>query len=202
MRLYLVCIAVSIGLHSLLLLSGNRGARISGHAGDGSDLNVALVSTPAFEDVAVPSDSALAPTPLPSISTPVRRRPKLLPFSPMDLPPSQFDESAYQPLSKLTTPPTAAQEIMISYPQGPDRVGVLVAALTLFIDEDGSVAKVRVDEPRAPAAYEEAAVDAFSKARFKPGMAGAQPVKTRMVIRVAFESGSTGPNSSAGIRFK
>jgi TonB family protein len=100
-------------------------------------------------------------------------------------------------------PPTAASEISVSYPSDP-RAGLLVAALTLFIDEDGTVAKVRAEAPHAPPDYEKAAIEAFANARFKPGMAGSSAVKTRMVIRVAFDSGvpEGAPNSSAGIRFR
>ena len=83
-------------------------------------------------------------------------------------------------------------EISIRYPRGVHHLGTLTAALTLFIDEDGTVANVRIDEPKLADAYERAAIDAFAPARFTPGMIGERAVKSRMTIRVAFDSGDTG----------
>ena len=201
-RLWLVCGAISIVLHAVLLLPAGVSGTTSTSAWRGSsDLQIALVDAPRMR-VDERAVGALRVDPLPSIA-PIRAYPRLLPFSPIALPPPRFDEAAYQPLNALTVLPTAAQEIVIAYPQDSDSRGLLVAALTLFIDEDGSVARVRVGEPRPPASYERAAVDAFSKARFNPGLSGQRPVKTRMVIRVAFETdGTADRQSSRGIRFR
>ncbi len=183
-------------------MSGPRGAGASGPFADSDPLRVALVdATPYTEHAASPTIEPPVTLEAGGLSR-MPAYPKLLKFSPVDLPPRKFDESLYRPLSALTVPPTAANEISVSYPTD-QRAGLLVAALTLFIDEDGTVAKVRTESPRAPADYEHAALDAFAKARFKPGMQGPTPVKTKMVIRVAFDSGAVpGSNSSAGIRFR
>jgi hypothetical protein len=197
-----VCFAASFALHCVLLLtSGSSG---SGHR-DASypfsrDLRASLVD--AGDSSAAASANDVLPTKLQPMS-PIRRvYPKLLTLSPVDLPPKRFDESDYQPLSALTNPPTAAEQVEISYPYDPYRLGLLVAALTLFIDEDGVVVKVRAEEPHAPSNYERAAMEGFSKARFHPGRIGDRPVKARIVIRVAFESGGAGPSTSGGIRVK
>jgi len=202
-RAWLACLGASVVLHLVLLgTSGQQGPSGGSPFAGSADLRVALVD--AFTAAA---DSASTTEPLPKLEAgvlaPMRGYPKLLKFSPVDLPSRKFDESLYQPLSALTVPPTAASEISVSYPSDP-RGGLLVAALTLFIDEDGTVAKVRAEAPHAPTSYEKAAIEAFSNARFKPGMAGASAVKTRMVIRVAFDSGVPEgvANSSAGIRFR
>ena len=202
-RAWLACLGASLALHLVLLATSGSQETSGGSPFAGSmDLRVALV------DAFLPSpDSVSTNGPLPKLEAgdlkPMRGYPKLLKFSPVDLPPRKFDESLYHPLSALTTPPTAASEISVSYPSDP-RGGLLVAALTLFIDEDGTVAKVRAEAPHAPASYEKAAIEAFSNARFKPGMARSSAVKTRMVIRVAFDSGvpEGAANSSAGIRFR
>jgi len=201
LRALVVCCAVSVAVHaSLLLSSGERRSSTAILDGGWSDLRIALVD--AFRTDEPPARSSEPLTPLPRIDR-ARLYPRLLPFSPADLPPPRFDENAYLPLAKLTVPPTAAREIEIAYPNDSGRVELLVASLTLFIDEDGTVAKVRAEAPHAPAAYERAAIEAFSKARFNPGRIGQSAVKTRMVIRVAFDSGSgIGRNSSAGIRFR
>jgi hypothetical protein len=203
-RAWLACVGASLALHVVVLAtSGPQGSSGASPFDGSADLRIALVDafTPSGESVVPMAD------PLPKLEAgglaPTRGYPKLLKFSPVDLPPRKFDESLYRPLSVLTVPPSAASEISVSYPSDP-RGGLLVAALTLFIDEDGSVAKVRAEAPHAPADYEKAAIAAFSHARFKPGMAGPSAVKTRMVIRVAFDSGVPEgvANSSAGIRFR
>jgi hypothetical protein len=203
-RAWLGCVGASLALHLVLLATSGPQATPGGSPFDGAaDLRIVLV------DAFTPSADSVAPTaePLPKLEAgglaPMRGYPKLLKFSPADLPSRKFDESLYQPLSALTVPPTAASEISVSYPSDP-RGGLLIAALTLFIDEDGTVAKVRPEAPHAPADYEKAAITAFSNARFKPGKVGPSAVKTRMVIRVAFESGVAQgvANSSAGIRFR
>lgn len=203
-RAWLACLGASLALH-LVLLATSESQHLSGgdpFAGS-SDLRVALV------DAFIVSGDSVVPTAAPLATleagglAPMRGYPKLLKFSPVDLPPRRFDESVYRPLSALTVPPAAASEISVSYPSD-RRGGLLIAALTLFIDEDGSVAKVRAEAPHAPAEYEKAAIAAFSNARFKPGMAGESAVKARMVIRVAFDSGAPegAASSSAGIRFR
>jgi hypothetical protein len=114
----------------------------------------------------------------------------MLPFAPMIEPP--FDERAYVPASQLTTGPTPVDEIQVPYPHGVHHLRVLTVGLTLFIDERGRVANIRVEEPELPAAYERAAMEAFAQRRFRPGLDGDRPVKSRLRIRVAFDSGDTG----------
>jgi hypothetical protein len=193
--------AASVAIHlSLLALSGPNGGPGGVPGSDFGQLHIALDPLHAVHAVD-PRSSEPPSTLVPARFAPPPRYPKLLELSAIDIPRSELDESQYHALSELTAMPTAAQEIDIAYPRD-QRMGLLVAALTLFIDEDGTVALVRAGDPRAPADYERAAIDAFSKARFHPGMSGKHPVKTRMVIRVAFENGPGGPQSSAGIHFR
>lgn len=198
---WIICCAISLVVHATILFcAGNREGPVGSFLPGFSGLQVVLVNSPERKRLDRPVDP---PAQLEaSAPPPIGRYPKLMKFSPLQLPPAAFDESAYRSLSTVTVPPTVAAEVSVTYPSDPQRRELLVAALTLFIDEDGSVAKVRVEEPRAPASYEKAAVDAFSKARFNPGLLGKQAVKTRMVIRVAFESTAGGALSSAGIRFR
>lgn len=201
-RLLAACLVMSLVFHALLVLTlGTARRPDTGWRTEFRRLEVVLDGAPwnasPHEQSGPEAPARLQPARL----LPMRAYPKLLKFAPMELPPAKFDEALYLPLSVLTKPPTVAGEITIAYPSDDERPTLLVAALTLFIDEDGTVAKVRAEEPRAPASYERAAIDAFWKARFNPGMVSGRAVKTRMVIRVAFDSGSI-PNSSAGIRFK
>jgi TonB family protein len=198
-RSAIACIVISVVLHTgLIAVSGGSGGLSREFRGYSTDLHVALVDA---AQRAFASSSEGAPEKIEPVKfSPIPGYPKLLKFSPIDLPRARFDESEYRPLSELTRPPTAAEEITIEYPYDPYRLGLLVASLALFIDEDGSVAKVRAEDPKAPSNYERAAVEAFAKARFNPGMVGDRAVKSRLVIRVAFESGGPGPSTSTGIR--
>ena len=114
----------------------------------------------------------------------------MLPFLPALT--SPFDEQAYVPASRLTQEPTPIDEIQVPYPRGVHHLRVLRAALTLFIDEQGHVENVRIDNPALPEAYERAAIEAFTAAKFHPGLDGDRPVKSWLRVRVAFDSGDSG----------
>ena len=113
--------------------------------------------------------------------------PKLLPMSIAEGPARAFDESAYVPARQLTVRPTAAHRISVLYPREAREEGARKVVLAIFIDEDGSVARVRLRDA-LPAAFERAAVDAFATARFNPGRMGNTPVKSRMLVQVEFDS--------------
>jgi hypothetical protein len=62
--------------------------------------------------------------------------------------------------------------------------------LALFIDESGTVRRVRLDGPLLPPALDTAARDAFLNARWQPGRVdGGRLVKSLIRVEVTFESG-------------
>ena len=60
--------------------------------------------------------------------------------------------------------------------------------LLLLIDELGSVVEASVVEADPAGYFEEAAVDTFRGVLFSPGMRDGRPVKSRLVVEVAFEA--------------
>jgi hypothetical protein len=59
--------------------------------------------------------------------------------------------------------------------------------LSLFIDEQGRVRRVRPESPGVMDAYVQAASQAFESARFKPGEIAGRPVKSVIKVLVEFE---------------
>ncbi len=62
------------------------------------------------------------------------------------------------------------------------------AELTLFIDADGTVRRLRVDRGDLPIWLEDAVRQSFLQARFQPGERDGQAVRAQMRIEVEFES--------------
>jgi TonB family protein len=179
---------LSVALHALLLASAPAGILTGRTQPGGPALQVALSASTARD-----APFALLPDRQPLVPGHPRYA-RMLPFAPPIEPPIEppFDERAYVPVSRLSTQPTPVDEIRIPYPRGVHHLRVLTVALTLFIDEDGRVENVRVENPELPQAYERAAIEAFAQGRFHPGLDGERPVKSRLRIRVAFDSGDSG----------
>ena len=130
------------------------------------------------------------PALLPEKIAPIARPAKLLPMPSVDpMPVVAFDETAYTPANQLTVRPAAAQYIAVPYPKHARAEGVLKTVLAIFIDEDGTVARVRVHDSRLPEPFARSAIETFSRATFHPGRAGVTPVKSRMLVEVEFDAG-------------
>ena len=185
-RAWVACGAISVGLHATMLATVPAARGGSEAAPAGAPMVVQLAMT-------APSNAALIetswnPSPLLPHAQPRRpEAPKLLPMPSTAWPATAFDESAYLPARELTVRPAAAQRISVPYPSDATQ-GVRKAILAVFIDADGRVAKVRVDDALPPA-FERAAVEAFASARFHPGRVGNVAVKSRMLVQVEFDSG-------------
>jgi hypothetical protein len=109
-------------------------------------------------------------------------------FSTGTLPvPRGFDEDDYLPSSRLTTKPSPIGEISIPYPDGFDPQSVRNAILTVFIDEDGVVARVRVDRSELPVTILNKGKETFENARFHPGRIDGVAVKSRMKVEMLLE---------------
>ncbi len=99
------------------------------------------------------------------------------------------DGAEYLPRSALSVVPQPLGEVLLTYPPGAPP-GRHRGELTLFIDEQGSVQRVRIDsgEAELPVVFQEAARQAFLAARFTPGELQGRAVKARMRIAVEFEA--------------
>lgn len=196
------CVAGSLLLHFGVLLSGP--ASVARHAGGtpGQSARPGMVvrleiphrstSTAAVEDTSQRIAS-------PAASKPALRTPQLPAQPPLDLeqlPPTGTGPVAqagdpdadYLPSRLLTRGPAPQQSIDLFYPElAPS--GHFRAVLTLFIDDQGVVRRVRIDEAGdsgLPAALEETARQTFLRSPFAPGELDGRPMRSQLRIEVEF----------------
>jgi protein TonB len=99
------------------------------------------------------------------------------------------------PSELLSQPQVPLSGITLKLAPGAPPNDSYVVRLTLLIDEAGYVLHLIPQfDSSVPPQYVQAAVEAFSNARFTPGLLDGQPVRTRMKLEVTFD----GPASEAG----
>ena len=202
-----------IGMHAALLAIPVRSARSDHAPGAGAQMHVRLLAAPpaqaapanagAVDLVSMAAaDPALQPLPEgtspaqvqePSARTEPTTRTAAADVSPpapaigLVLPGGDRDAD-YFPRALLSLAPTPVDPVVIDYPVIAKDSGHYTSELTLFIDETGRVARVRVDGPALPPALEEAARAAFVNARFRPGQVQALVVKSQIRVEVVFDN--------------
>ena len=85
---------------------------------------------------------------------------------------------------RLDPGPRPLDEIDPDYPDPNMREGTVV--LRLLISEKGQVDNVAVVRSEPRGVFDQAALDAFGKARFSPGLAAGTPVKSQIMVEVHF----------------
>lgn len=101
------------------------------------------------------------------------------------------DEALFLVRSQLDRAPSASGPIDLPYPESAP-LGHHQAVMTLFIDEQGRVRRVRLDIGQIlPPLLEDAARQTFLRSRFEPGIKNGAPVRSR--LRVAVEFGADAP---------
>jgi hypothetical protein len=184
----------SVALHAIFLLTpGSRGTRQPGldtAFGSGPlEVRLSVSSIPATRRAVVESEW----TPLQTLPQPSMRKPRLLDLIPADIESSWFDESAYLPISRLTLRPSPVTPVAVPYPLGVAAVASRTEKVVVFIDEDGTVAKVAFAGDQAPSPFASAAKKTFENVRFTPALVDGTPVKARIVIVVTFEDRAAKP---------
>lgn len=148
---------------------------------------IRAVAAPAFERTlqleSLVAEAAVEPHP---VEIPAAVTPPLEAFG-LVVPGIDSDDD-YFPRAMLTVVPTPMEPVLIAYPVIEQDSGRHSSELTLFIDETGRVARVRVDGNELPPAMEEAARNAFINARFRSGELDGRAVKSRIRIEVVFDS--------------
>lgn len=110
-----------------------------------------------------------------------------VPSIPGSPPSSPFGDDAFLPRSRLTIPPAPLANIVIEYPLAEGVRRHYVGELSLFIDETGRVVRIRSDGTPLPQALDDAAREAFAKARFTPGELEGRKVRSRIRVEVTFD---------------
>lgn len=87
--------------------------------------------------------------------------------------------------TRLDNKPGLLSEIIIEYPESAGGQSGRVV-LQLFIDEHGYVRETVINQAIPPGFFEQAAITAFSRARFSPGMLSGRAVKSQLRIEVDF----------------
>lgn len=183
---------VSLGLHLLVLMQfGAPELKASSADVGNSPLLLTRVlqrSAPvveAAEAMAAPaprlSPPTLAPSPASAALAAVAPRP------PQGVEP--VAEAPFLVRSQLSQGPEPLSSVQLLWPSAGPQDGEFSTVLSLFIDEQGQVLRVRVDGAPLPPAMEAVAVQAFLATRFKPGERDGQAVRTRLRVAVNFDAG-------------
>jgi len=208
-----VCLALALALHALLLVlpSGER-ARLSGGPSapqPTTTLHVQIAAAPeALESPAVAQPPR--PTPAePPATTPLRATPPPITAMPtvVEAPAATASRPAsasviaatggeprggrdmdYVPPALLTVTPKPVAPINVPFPSSVPGEVHLRAELSLFIDEQGVVQRVRVDGPPLPPVLDDAARTTFLQARFTPGEVNGHAVRSLIRVEVSFDS--------------
>lgn len=94
----------------------------------------------------------------------------------------------YFPPHELSRKPQPASPVPLDYPADSPLVARGRIVLRLLINAAGNVDQVMVEQSELPQELTELARQAFSQAKFQPGMKENRPVKSQMMIEVTFES--------------
>ena len=138
-----------------------------------------------------PAEHAELPPPLPQeqVASVVPDAGRGLADDQMAIAVPQIADPEYLPSRLLDVYPKPMAEVPMVYPDAAasgDMSGRVT--LLLLIDELGSVVEASVVEADPAGYFEEAAVDTFRGVLFSPGIRDGRPVKSRLVVEVAFEA--------------
>jgi periplasmic protein TonB len=156
--------------------------------GRGATEGVPANANPGLASHAEPEASTGVPVPGATLPAPPELQPVLAPSPPMPaaFASGQLGDADYFTRDQLSVSPIPMQAVLIDYPSIEIQGGNYVSELSLYIDEEGKVQRVRVDGPALPQPMEEAARSAFMSARFSPGQVDGLPVRSRIRIEVSF----------------
>lgn len=189
------CVLLSVSAHALLLSQGTHSGAsrrplppavrvLAGVPGENA------APAPAEFTEEAPTVRRLAASEEPASSQ--RLLSESLDESPQDLRVAAFanpldeEESGYIPRPRLTLPPVIQAPVLLAWPEM-DLEGSHSAKVSLFIDEQGIVRRVRIDTDGLPPAFQDTVRLAFLGARFFPGQLEGQDVKSRIRVEVTFD---------------
>jgi hypothetical protein len=180
-------ILLSIALHASFLLSRPAGMSVAAlsQVSDGAPTVMRLLDGEIGRSRPPNIESEWKP--LEPLALQRLRKPRMVEFVPINLPPAQFDEDLYLPVSRVTLRPSPRARVAVPYPPGVAVAGSASAKVVVFIDDDGSVAKVDLAKDQAATPFAMAAKTTFEHLRYRPALLDGKPVKVRVIVEVTFE---------------
>jgi hypothetical protein len=175
-------ISLSLLLHALVLWGLGRAQHVgpARHAVQPSVANTGPMLRLRWQNTPDKADSA---TDIPAMAS--ERSVKEI--ATLALPPtSQHLRAYYFSATELDRKPQLMQDVNPSYPQRGTHQQAVVVQLRLLISASGRVDHAIVEDMDAPVAFAEAAIDAFSDARFAPGMRAQQVVPSQMRLELRY----------------
>ena len=120
--------------------------------------------------------------------------------SPAELPPAEMrtggepaapdaahsDFDGYLPRKLLTAGPAPLENLQVKFPAEMPGIVDLRVNISLFIDEQGQVRRVRFDSSDIAPGFAAAIQETFGPARFKPGELDGLPVRSQLPLQVEF----------------
>ncbi len=101
----------------------------------------------------------------------------------------QVEDPEYYPARLLDVLPRPLDDIALRYPESAaarDLSGTVT--LLLLIDELGVVVDISVISAEPPGYFEEAAIESFRNALFRPAQRDGRAVKSRLPVEVTFDA--------------
>ena len=215
------CVAGSVLLHLGVLLSSTAQAlaQAGGARGEAAHQHGVAVRietahrssgtipapAPTQQIATIPASAQAArttsPSAPPSAPTLLERMEQLPPTGAGTAAQAGDPDAEYLPSRLLTRGPAPQQSIDLFYPELAP-TGHFRAVLTLFIDDQGVVQRVRIDAAQdsgLPAALEEATRQTFLRSAFVPGELDGRPVRSQLRIEVEFttEPADTGTHTAS-----
>jgi len=102
--------------------------------------------------------------------------------------PAELDLDAFKPRQLLTEPVAVLSEVVLATPLGALQPVRHVGVLVLFIDEDGKLRHIEVEDETLDPLLADVAMNAFRAASFAPGRVEGVAVKARHRVEVVFEN--------------
>jgi hypothetical protein len=214
LRRLALCVALTIAAHAAVLALPVRSAATAGSVTQVAAMRVRSIEAPqpavppivewdgsvveatlehvvraaresARDDAALPQTPPIALEPIAAPSA------VLLNVPGWSLPGAADEDDVFIARWLLAVPPAPLAPVIISHPDFAGMAGRYSGELTLYIDETGTVVRVRAEAGALPPALEEAARSAFMSVRFRPGeLAEHGAVKSRIRVEVVFEGGA------------
>jgi protein TonB len=100
--------------------------------------------------------------------------------------PARAAEARYWTAKDLDVRPQVRTHVMPKYPEALPAGVKGVVVVDVFVSASGAVDRVSVVRAKPVNRFEQSAVDAFSAARFSPGMRNGKPAPSRLRIEVTY----------------